>query len=42
MSHWICWTPLDANWFKLNTNGAFKHNTGMASAGGLIRDAKGD
>ncbi|XP_019198971.1 PREDICTED: uncharacterized protein LOC109192724 [Ipomoea nil] len=38
---WIGWSPPMQGWTKLNTDGARKANTGMASAGGVIRDHTG-
>lgn len=35
---WVAWTPPPAGYVKVNTDGAKKANTGLASAGGLIRD----
>ncbi|XP_019167697.1 PREDICTED: uncharacterized protein LOC109163410 [Ipomoea nil] len=39
---WVCWQPPETGWIKFNTDGAFKRNTGLASAGGLARDHKGE
>lgn len=41
VSKWVGWTPPKGGWVKLNTDGARKGNSGMASAGGLIRDHRG-
>lgn len=38
---WVCWEPLKQDWFKLNTDEAFKRSTGLGSAGGLLRDNRG-
>lgn len=37
----IGWHPPPRSWVKLNTDGVFKSNSGMASAGGIIRDEDG-
>lgn len=41
-SCWVGWTPLEGGWVKLNTDGAKKHVTKLASAGGLVRDGRGN
>lgn len=41
-SIWVGWTPPDGGWVKLNTNGARKGATVLASAGGLIRNQHGN
>ena len=38
----IRWNPHPMGWFKLNTDGAFKANSRMASVGGIIRDENGN
>lgn len=38
---WMMWTPLYAGKLKLNTNGYRKTTSGMAYAGGLVRDHNG-
>lgn len=40
-AEWISWSPPGEGWVKLNTDGAYKSRTSLASAGGLIRDHKG-
>ncbi|CAA7040435.1 unnamed protein product [Microthlaspi erraticum] len=37
----ISWLPPQANWKKLNTDGASRGNPGLATAGGVIRDGEG-
>ncbi|KAG7548857.1 hypothetical protein ISN44_As12g040050 [Arabidopsis suecica] len=37
----IAWTPPREGWLKLNTDGESKGNPGLASAGGVLRDAEG-
>ncbi|XP_050207419.1 uncharacterized protein LOC126656837 [Mercurialis annua] len=37
----ISWSCPPLTWVKLNTDGAFDANSGIAKAGGLIRDANG-
>nr|GMD92032.1 reverse transcriptase [Ipomoea batatas] len=40
---WVLWScPSQYGWIKINTDGALKKNTGLASAGGLARDHLGD
>lgn len=36
------WTPSSQGQYKLNTGGSRNNITGMASAGGLIRDSEGN
>jgi len=38
----IAWSRPDEGWFKLNTDGASRGNPGLATAGGVIRDAAGN
>ncbi|KAL9813290.1 putative ribonuclease H domain-containing protein [Arabidopsis thaliana] len=38
----IAWSRPDEGWFKLNTDGASRGNPGLATAGGVIRDAVGN
>lgn len=38
---WVKWQKPPFGWYVLNTDGAVKHETGLASAGGLIRDSNG-
>ncbi|XP_019181390.1 PREDICTED: uncharacterized protein LOC109176414 [Ipomoea nil] len=38
---WVSWSNPQPGWVKLNTDGAMKSNTGMASADELIRDDHG-
>ncbi|XP_019158195.1 PREDICTED: uncharacterized protein LOC109154910 [Ipomoea nil] len=38
---WVRWEPPQPGWLKLNTDGAMKSSTGIASAGGVIRDEHG-
>ena len=37
----VGWSPPPPRWFKLNTNEALKASSGMASAGGIIKDENG-
>ncbi|CAA7014055.1 unnamed protein product [Microthlaspi erraticum] len=37
----IGWLPPPGDWFKLNTDGASRGNPGLATAGGVLRDAEG-
>nr|GLL45961.1 uncharacterized protein LOC109163410 [Ipomoea trifida] len=39
---WIFWTRPNQGWVKINTDGAYKKGTDLASAGGLARDHLGD
>ena len=36
------WSPPRVGWFKLNTDGARKTNSSLATTGGLLRDHFGD
>ncbi|XP_019162015.1 PREDICTED: uncharacterized protein LOC109158583 [Ipomoea nil] len=38
---WVQWFPPRQGWYKLNTDGDVKGNSGLASAGGLVRDDRG-
>ncbi|GLT90372.1 hypothetical protein SLE2022_083080 [Rubroshorea leprosula] len=38
---WISWHPPDPTFYKLNTDGSRMQETGLASAGGLLRDSSG-
>ena len=38
----IRWEKPASNWSKLNSDGSFVHNIGIASGGGLIRNSDGD
>ncbi|GKV52575.1 hypothetical protein SLEP1_g59152 [Rubroshorea leprosula] len=38
---WVAWKPPPLGWYKLNTDGALSHVTGLATAGGLVRDSYG-
>ncbi|XP_031101801.1 uncharacterized protein LOC116005700 [Ipomoea triloba] len=38
---WVLWSPPQLNYVKMNSDGARKSSTGLASAGGLIRDHRG-
>ena len=38
----IGWHPPRRSWVKLNTDGAFKANSSMAFAGGIVRDEDGN
>lgn len=38
---WVGWAAPRSGWRKLNTDGSFKSTSGLASAGGLIRDDRG-
>ncbi|CAK7324485.1 unnamed protein product [Dovyalis caffra] len=37
----VSWVKPREQWVRVNTNGARKHSSGVASAGGLIRDSLG-
>nr|AIK35195.1 LINE-type retrotransposon LIb DNA [Ipomoea batatas] len=39
---WIPWSPPQPGFVKMNSDGAMKANSGMASAGGLLRDHMGN
>nr|GMC80045.1 LINE-type retrotransposon LIb DNA [Ipomoea batatas] len=39
---WVQWQRPESGWVKLNTDGAAKKSSGMASAGGLVRDSDGN
>lgn len=39
---WIIWNPPKEGWVKINTDGAKKSSTGLASVGGLLRDHRGN
>lgn len=41
-SVWVGWEPPENGWLKLNTDGARKASTGLANAGGLVRDHAGN
>lgn len=38
----IGWCPLNVGVIKINTDGSFKGSTGMAAAGGVLRDEHGN
>lgn len=40
-TQWVNWVPPKEGWVKLNTDGAMKRASGMASDGGLVRDNRG-
>ena len=37
----IGWTVPDKGWVKVNSDGAMKHDSGLAAAGGVLRDENG-
>nr|GLL25014.1 uncharacterized protein LOC109163410 [Ipomoea trifida] len=39
---WIFWSRPGQGWIKINTDGAFKKGTRLASTGGLVRDHLGE
>ncbi|CAL1384891.1 unnamed protein product [Linum trigynum] len=38
----VCWGAPPRGWSKMNTDGAAQGSTGMATAGGILRDSDGD
>ncbi|GER30653.1 polynucleotidyl transferase [Striga asiatica] len=37
----VCWEPPSDSWIKMNSDGAHNGSSGLASAGGLLRDSHG-
>lgn len=40
-SRWVQWLAPQNGWYKLNTDGAYKRDSGLASASGFLRDENG-